>query len=244
MKVCWFSTGVSSFIACYLTPDIDKIIYTHNDSQHPDSLRFLHDCEKLLGKEIEILRSDKYACVDDVIEARRYINGPAGALCTFELKKRVRQKWECENGIVHTYVWGYDAKEKKRADRILCSMPEFAHEFPLIEHGLTKQDCHGMCDRLGLKRPVMYDLGYPNNNCIGCVKGGMGYWNKIRVDFPDEFARRAKQEREIGHSCINGVYLDELDPDRGNMNTEIFEECGIACQIAWNKETPPTDGHL
>ena len=31
----------------------------------------------------------------------------------------------------------------------------------------------------------MYDLGYPNNNCIGCIKGGMGYWNRIRKDFPD-----------------------------------------------------------
>ncbi len=37
----------------------------------------------------------------------------------------------------------------------------------------------------------MYDLGYPNNNCIGCVKGGMGYWNKIRKDFPEVFQKRA-----------------------------------------------------
>ena len=75
-----------------------------------------------------------------------------------------------------------------------------------------------------------------NNNCLGCVKGGMGYWNKIRRDFPDVFARRAKQEREIGHSCINGVFLDELDPDRGNINTEVMEDCTIACQLlTWGK---------
>ena len=79
MKVCWFSTGVSSFIACYLTLNIDKIIYTHVSNQHPDSLRFLHDCENLLGKKIEILTSDKYASVDDVIEKRRCINTPYGA---------------------------------------------------------------------------------------------------------------------------------------------------------------------
>lgn len=35
----------------------------------------------------------------------------------------------------------------------------------------------------------MYDLGYANNNCIGCVKGGIGYWNKIRIDFPEESDR-------------------------------------------------------
>ena len=77
----------------------------------------------------------------------------------------------------------------------------------------------------------MYDLGYPNNNCIGCVKGGMGYWNKIRVDFPEVFAQRAKQERAIGHSCIKGIFLDELEPNRGRMNLEVMEDCSIACQV-------------
>lgn len=84
---------------------------------------------------------------------------------------------------------------------------------------------------LGIRRPIMYDLGYPNNNCIGCIKGGMGYWNKIRVDFPEVFEKRAKLERELGCSCINGLYLDELEPGRGRMDMEIFPECGIMCYL-------------
>jgi len=111
-------------------------------------------------------------------------------------------------------------------------MSDFDHEFPLIERGLTKADAHGIAAQLGLKRPIMYDLGYPNNNCIGCVKGGMGYWNKIRQDFPDVFERRAKEERMLGHSCIKGVFLDELEPNRGRIDKEIMEDCGISCEIA------------
>ena len=84
----------------------------------------------------------------------------------------------------------------------------------------------------------MYDLGYSNNNCVGCPKGGIGYWNKIRVDFPEVFELRAKREREIGHTCLkdkNGpIYLDELDPNRGRMEDEIMEECSIFCQIAFD----------
>lgn len=106
--------------------------------------------------------------------------------------------------------------------------------FSLIEKGYSKQDCHALADRLGLKRPLMYDLGYQNNNCIGCVKGGMGYWNKIRKDFPEVFESRAKLEREIGHSCINGVFLDELDPDRGRIEDEISTDCGIMCYLSLN----------
>ena len=231
LKICWFSTGVSSFVAAYLTKDVDEIIYTHVSNQHPDSLRFLHDCEKLLGRDITILQSDRYESVDDVIERTRCINTPFGAPCTKFLKKEVRKKWESEHPGFHTYVWGFDANEIKRAERLEKAMSDYEHEFPLIEHGLTKEDVHGIAKKLGLKRPVMYDLGYPNNNCVGCVKGGMGYWNKIRIDFPEVFERRAKQEREIGHSCIKGVFLYELDPNRGRIENEIMEECGIMCQL-------------
>lgn len=231
MKVCWFSCGISSFVACYLAKDIDKIIYTHIENQHPDSLRFLHDCENLLDREIEILQSDKYESVDDVIEKTKCINTAYGAPCTKWLKKQVRRDWEKQHFDHHDYVWGYDRGEIKRAERVGEAMTDYDHEFPLIENELTKQDCHGMAEKLGLKRPVMYDMGYPNNNCIGCVKGGMGYWNRIRVDFPEVFERRAKQERQIGHSCIKGVFLDALDPNRGRKNMEIMEDCSISCQL-------------
>lgn len=231
MKVCWFSTGVSSFVACYLSKDVDKIIYTHVENQHPDSLRFLHDCEQLLNREIEIIQSDKFKSVDDVIMATGIFNTPYGAPCTRILKKEVRKKWEWEHGKNHTYIWGLDADEKERAERLCESMPEQKHEFPLIDYNLKKSDVHAIAKKLGLKRPVMYDMGYNNNNCIGCVKGGMGYWNKIRVDFPDVFERRAKMERELHGTMIKGIYLDELEPTRGWNVKEIMPECGIACEL-------------
>ncbi len=245
MKICWFSTGISSFIACYLSQDIDEIIYTHVTNQHSDSLRFLRDAEKILNKKITVLQSEKFKSVDDVIEKTKYINGPYGAACTQRLKIDVRRKWEEEHlGEMHTYVWGFDVDEKSRAERIVKRMPTVDHEFPLIEKGMTKEDAHGLAERLGIKRPIMYDLGYQNNNCVGCVKGGMWYWNKIRKDFPEVFARRAKQEREIGHSCIKGIYLDELDPRRGRKENEIMQDCSILCQLAYieNKKLGEKDG--
>lgn len=231
LKVCWLSAGVSSFIAGYLAENVDKFIYIDIDNQHPDSMRFIKDCEKVLGKKIEIIKSN-YSSVQNVISTFRFINGPYGAKCTQVLKKRVRKEWEEKyKDYEITYVWGFDFDEKHRADRLNESMPEFNHEYPLIDRMLTKQDCHAILDRLDIKRPIMYDLGYSNNNCIGCVKGGMGYWNKIRIDFPVQFERMAKLERVIGHSCIKGVYLDELEPDRGKMEDEIVQDCGIMCYL-------------
>lgn len=232
-KVVWMSAGVSSFIAGYLVRDtVTDWIYIDIADQHPDSMRFIKDCEKVLGVEIQILRSEEYSSVEDVVLKRGIINTPHGAPCTGMLKKKVRKHWENQHlGTELTYVWGMDRRETKRAEHLVENFPEFHHEFPLIDKCLSKDDCHALLKKLGIQRPKMYDLGFQNNNCIGCVKGGKAYWNKIRLMFPDVFKARAELERKIGCSCINGVFLDELDPDAGREDDEIMGECSIFCQV-------------
>jgi hypothetical protein len=232
--VSWFSTGVSSAVATKLAIDsIDQIIYTHIDDQHPDTMRFLKECEVWFGRSIDIIKSP-YECVENALlgaGGRGYVNGPAGAPCTRFLKRRVRKEWELTQKDQLTYIWGMDKGEVERAKRLSDNMPDQSHRFPLIEHGASKEKAHKILMASGIKRPAMYDLGYGNNNCIGCVKGGMGYWNKIRIDFPEVFASRAKLERRIGGTCIKGVYLDELDPDRGRGQKPVLEDCGLMCDI-------------
>jgi len=123
-----------------------------------------------------------------------------------------------------------DIQEKSRCERLKESMPDFNHIFPLIENNLSKEDVHKILTANSIKRPIMYDLGYPNNNCIGCVKGGIGYWNKIREDFPEVFQQRALMERRIQATCIKGVYLDELPKDKGRKLKPIVDDCGIFCE--------------
>lgn len=236
MIVSWFSAGVSSAVATKLEIDrIDKIIYTHINDQHPDTIRFVKECEQWFGKEIEILQSPyknvETACLS--AGGKGYINGPHGAACTLALKRKVRIQWEYEQPIDEKiiYIWGLDFKEKNRADNLRKSMPNQNHIFPLIDRKMSKSNAHIKLKASGIKRPAMYDLGYYNNNCIGCVKAGKGYWNKIRIDFPEVFEKRAKMERQIGASCINGVYLDELNPKAGRKQDLIFNECGMFCDL-------------
>lgn len=233
-SVVWLSGGVSSFVAAYLSNPTD-IIYIDIDDQHSDTMRYIKDCEKILNKEVQILRSKQYRCVEDCVRTFGGFRNPLNMMspCTNWLKKRVRQEWELLNKDVDlTYIWGFDVNEKHRAERLVEANLQAKHVFPLIEKGLLKEDAHAISKELGLKRPLMYDLGYNNNNCIGCVKGGMGYWNKIRKDFPDVFIQRAKLERDVGHSIIKGVYLDELKPDAGREQDLILEDCGIMCQLS------------
>ena len=175
-------------------------------------------------------KSVEAACL---MHGKGYINGPKGANCTRVLKKTVRAQWEYEQSVDEniTYIWGMDIDEKHRRAGLIKAMPNQEHIFPLIEKNMSKQEAHDIMNANGIKRPVMYDMGYHNNNCIGCVKGGMGYWNKIRVDFPEIFKQRAEMERKVGHSCINGVFLDELEPNRGRHEGPIVGDCGIFCEL-------------
>ena len=75
-------------------------------------------------------------------------------------------------------------------------------------------------------------MGYNNNNCIGCIKGGMGYWNKIRVDFPEVFEKRNTPLL----SC--GVVLTKFTGSRGKSGTNDAS----AEYIGWLRHVMDKDG--
>ena len=233
ITVSWFSAGVSSAVATWLEIGrVQRIIYTHIDDQHEDTLRFVRDCERWWNRSVEIIQA-QLKTVEEACLYRQFVNGPGGASCTRMLKRELRKQWENKTQFFNRfrYVWGFDMNETNRADDIRDAMREHEHVFPLIERKISKREAHAIIAAHGIKRPEMYDLGYPNNNCVGCVKGGAGYWNKIRVDFPKVFAKRAAMERAIGGTCLNGTYLDELDPAAGRDVGPVVPECGVACEL-------------
>lgn len=234
--VAWFSCGDASAVACKLA--LTKYRDTHEfevvrillDSEHPDNDRFAADWEKWAGWPITNIRSEKYADSWAVWEDRRYIAGIAGAPCTTELKKVVRKGYQRPDDI---HVFGYTAEEAKRAATFKENNFELFSYFPLIETGLTKPDCHALIRAAGIELPAMYRLGFDNNNCIGCPKGGAGYWNMIRRHFPDQFNRMAELSRSLGARLIKQdgqrVFLDELRPTTGRQKDEVTIECSAHC---------------
>lgn len=241
--VCWFSCGAASAVATKLaiTENAGRlplvVVYTEVKEEHPDNRRFLDECQEWFGVPIQILRNEKYdSSIYEVFRKERFLVGPSGAACTRLLKKGMRQRFEQPGD---RQVFGYTAEESERFDSFLDANNIDAVA-PLLERGLTKGDCLGLLQSEGIELPAMYRLGYLNNNCIGCVKGGAGYWNKIRVDFPETFERMAKVEELLGRTItkatIDGIRrsctLRELPPDAGNMMAEPSIECGIFCEMA------------
>lgn len=69
----------------------------------------------------------------------------------------------------------------------------------MLENNFSKEDCIVYILQKGIKVPEMYSLGFNNNNCFntGCVQGGIGYWQKIKRDFPGTFNKMAEMEHKL-----------------------------------------------
>lgn len=238
----WFSCGAASAVAAKLTLDkykaSNKISIVNNPikEEHEDNQRFLKDVEVWLDHPITFATRSKYpdqSC-EEVWSDRRFMSGPMGAPCTLELKKRARQEWEEINQPDFT-VLGFTAEEVHRADRFRLTERDTLLT-PLIDEGYDKQACFDLIQSAGIDLPAIYKLGYPNANCIGCVKAGSAtYWNLVRDTFPDVFQSRALQSRKIGAKLAyykgKRIFLDELPADAKGRSLKNYNfECGIFCE--------------
>jgi len=240
--VVWFSCGAASAVAAKLAVDrFKEVTVAYCDTlayEHPDNPRFMRDVEAWIGQPIEVVKSAKYTDIFDVFRRTRYLVGVNGARCTVELKKQVRRDYERPTD---TQILGLTADELDRIEKFEDNNPGQDWLWILEEDGVTKADCYRILQEAGIELPMMYRLGYNNNNCIGCVKGGTGYWNKIRRDFPEAFERMAAMERELdvaicktepsvdGERQRKRVFLDELPKDAGRDVPLPDIECGAFC---------------
>ena len=238
----WFSNGAASAVALKLAvekygKDAVRAVNNPVAEEDPDNLRFQSDVEQWLGVKIEHALNPDFAhgSAVKVWDQRRAMSFPRGAPCTLHLKKQPRQHWESQNKV-DWHVFGFTAEEQKRHENFV--MTERSNVLPLlIDAGLTKQDCHDILSAAGIAPPHLYAEGYPNANCIGCVKAtSPTYWNLVRKTRPEVFAERAKQSRRLGVKLARRkgvrVYLDELPPDaKGRpLKSLRMPECGIHCE--------------
>lgn len=240
--VVWFSNGAASAIAWQetlrrygATCDV-RGVNNPVAEEDPDNLRFGADVANWLSRPLIAHTNPKWpsASAEDVWRKERAMNFVFGAPCTRAVKKGARQDYE-KLHRVDWHVLGFTADERSRYDRFV--MTERSNVLPvLIEAGLSKQDCMDRLVTAGIAPPRVYAEGYPNANCIGCVKSqSPTYWNLVRRTRPSVFEARAKLSREIGVRLVKykgkRIFLDELPADaKGRDLKTMTIECGIFCE--------------
>jgi len=232
--VSWFSCGAASAVATMLSkPDV--IAYCDTGAEHEDNSRFMADCEKWFGQSVTILKNPDYKDTWDVFEKRRFLSGIDGAPCTGELKIAPRLEFQRPDDI-HVFGYTADGRDVKRAEAMREHWPELTVVTPLIERGITKAACLAMIQSAGLKEPVTYAMGFPNANCIPCVKAtSPDYWSLVRKEFPGQFARMVELSRRLNVRLtrINSerIFIDEIPADWPTTNP-IAPECDFLCHLA------------
>jgi PP-loop superfamily ATP-utilizing enzyme len=241
--VCQFSCGAASAVATKLAieryGDRVSIINAFVADEDEDNRRFLADCETWFGRPIEVLRDTKYgASAAEVWRRKRFIVHRDGAPCSKALKRDILTAYHRPGD---TIVLGYtaDPRDAARLDRYIDAHAEDLVWAPLIEAGLTKRACFEAVARAGIELPRMYRLGYHNANCPKCPKGGEGYWNKIRHDFPENFEEMARLQDELGPGSYffrnrktgERISLRMLSPTAGRFKDEPAVECGAVCEM-------------
>lgn len=204
-KVCQFSCGAASAVATKLTlarygkTDDIQIVNAYIKQEHKDNRRFLSDCERWFRQNITVLRDKKYgASAIEVFRRERFMKSRYGAPCTRVLKRKLLDSWKMPGDVM---IFGFTVEEIDRFENFQDRNPDKPAEAPLIEAGLGKEDCKAMVLRAGIELPFMYRLGYHNANCIGCVKGGEGYFRAIKEDFPAEFEELCAVQDSIGEGA-------------------------------------------
>lgn len=239
----YFSCGAASAIAVKKTIEKYghrcKILIVNNPikEEDKDNQRFLKDVAAWLKVTIQTAVNSKFkscSCVEVWEDANMMSSANGFAPCTQELKKAARYEWELKNRPDWT-VMGFTKEERGRFDNFQIN--ERPSSIYILEN-TTKAECFQIVNDAGIKLPEIYLMGYPNANCVGCVKAtSPTYWNHVRKMHPEIFQQRAEQSRNMGtNGCklvrVNGkrIFLDELDPNaKGQPLKNMNFECGIFC---------------
>jgi hypothetical protein len=235
----WFSCGAASAVATKITlqdyPDRVLAVYCETHAEHPDNGRFRAACSEWFGSPITYIASDTYRDTWDVWQRERYLAGVNGAPCTRALKVEPRLAFQRPDDV-HVFGYTADAADVARAHRMRETYPELTIKTPLIDAGLTKAACLSILQRAGIAPPVTYGMGFPNANCLPCVKAtSPAYWALVRQRFPELFDRMSALARELDVRLarLDGerIFIDEIPPDHPTTDA-IVPSCDFLCYIA------------
>jgi hypothetical protein len=239
------SCGAASFVAWKIAVerygDRVEAVNAFIVKEHADNRRFLADCERYLGRSVTVLRDTKYGA--DPIKvwiAKRFIASREGAPCSKALKGRILDAFRPNDPM----VLGYTSDEADRLDKFVDANANKRVIAPLIEEGLSKEDCFQIVVDAGLTLPVPYMQGFDNSNCLNCPKGGLGYWKHIDRYYPENYEEAARVQDLLGPSSwflsdrrggkrerISLRTLREIDEPRWRIEDEPPIQCGGLCEL-------------
>jgi hypothetical protein len=148
--------------------------------------------------------------------------------CSGRWKTAVAKRWMREQGIARAANWiGISADESHRVH--LSSLKWLEYRYPLVDLGISRQDCLDMIGEAGWPRP-------PRTSCYFCPQQDNRSWQRTKRDYPEDWLRAIETEQAIQEREPD-VYLHRSLVPLPEVEftidwADIVHECeapGVAC---------------
>jgi hypothetical protein len=205
-------------------------IFADTMIEDEDLYRFLDDQERYFGIKIERVRDGRTPF--QVMKDERCIKLPKFdmAPCSKILKHRTIDRYLEANYAPGTYtrVFGMDWTEMHRVKHLTASLAPQPVWFPLIEKPYVDK-CHiaAELERIGIKVPRLYEMGFTHNNCGGgCVKAGQAHWANLYYTMPERYAVWEAHEQAMQVHLKKEVTIlrEQIDGEMHTLSLKDFRE--------------------
>jgi hypothetical protein len=197
----------------------DEVVFLFHDTKEEDedTYRFLYEMAERLDHPITE-RSDGRSLTELCYDENAIPNDRM-AFCSRILKAEQCEKYFKElreQGVTEIVkVVGFSANEPDRVQRITAHswVNGYSVRFPIIEEGVTKQQCADWCTcTTGVEPPAMYEWS-DHANCPGCFRGGKAYWLAVKKHRPLVFEHRKQLEEHFGHTISHRYSLVQIEAE-------------------------------
>jgi 3'-phosphoadenosine 5'-phosphosulfate sulfotransferase (PAPS reductase)/FAD synthetase len=175
------------------------LVFTDTKIEDSDLYRFINETVKEMDVDYIYLADGRNPW--EVFKDKRFIGNSRLAHCSHVLKQDVFKEWlhsnfEPDECIIYL---GIDWTEEHRTKKPKESYAPYQVKFPMCEEPyLTKEDMLNELNKLGIKTPSLYELGFSHNNCGGfCVRAGFGHFAHLLEKKPELYRHHEEKEQEM-----------------------------------------------
>lgn len=197
-----FSGGACSFWAAVRVAEkhgTSNLVLLFADTlmEDEDLYRFISDAEQFIGVKVTRIADGRTPW--ELFAQQRMLGNSRADLCSRILKRELLDKWHNENCDPQSTVIyvGIDWTESHRAYRLRLRKPKWKIEAPMCDAPYWgKCKMLSELDKVGIKPPSLYALGFPHNNCGGfCIKAGQAHFAHLLRVMPERFAIHEHKEQ-------------------------------------------------
>lgn len=166
-----YSGGVCSFWAAHRIveahgPANVTLLFADTKMEDEDLYRFNRDAEQALGVPITTIADGRNPW--QVFHGERMIGNTRMDPCSKILKRELLWRWieeQCEPGDTTVYL-GLDWTEEHRLANVRQRKPAWTIRAPMAEEPVwDKTKMLTELEKLGIRQPRLYEMGFPHNNC-------------------------------------------------------------------------------